>query len=183
MSARLEAIADEILRIEGGFVNHPADPGGATNHGISLRYARSKGLQFDLDRDGDVDEHDIRLVTPEIARGAFFEDFFYGPKIHTLPEPLHAQMFDYAVNSGPGQAIKSLQHALNRLGYRLATDGRIGLMTQQATLSAVTRFGVAAVNNALVEERQAFLRDLVRRKPEKRVFHVGWQKRAASFWL
>lgn len=177
-------IIREIIRKEGGWVNHKADRGGATNYGISLRYAKSRGLRFDLDRDGDVDADDIRLVTPATAFDAFMEDFYLAPGFDRCPVELQSQLTDYAVNSGPGQAIKSLQTTVNRLGdYALKTDGGLGPKTLSAVRLCCDFHGVRSVNNALVEERLWFFRDLCRRDPSQLVFMDGWRKRARSFWL
>lgn len=62
----VEAIADEIIAREGGFVNDPDDPGGATKHGVTIHTLRRLGL--DLDRDGRVTVADVRRVTRATAR-------------------------------------------------------------------------------------------------------------------
>lgn len=57
----VEKIAQEIVHREGGYVNDPGDPGGATNFGVTIHTMRRLGL--DLDRDGDVDAFDVRALT------------------------------------------------------------------------------------------------------------------------
>ena len=70
-------IADEIIAREGGFVDDPADPGGATNFGVTIHTMRRLGL--DLDRDGDVDVTDVRRLTKRQARDIFVDHYFRRP--------------------------------------------------------------------------------------------------------
>ncbi|MGR3585419.1 MAG: glycosyl hydrolase 108 family protein, partial [Pseudooceanicola nanhaiensis] len=65
MSQNVRQIAEDILRREGGYVNDPGDPGGATNFGVTVHTMRRLGL--DLDGDGDVDAADVRRLTREQA--------------------------------------------------------------------------------------------------------------------
>lgn len=58
--AKIEFLAPKILKWEGGYVDDPADPGGATNKGVTLSTWRQVG--YDKDGDGDIDEDDIRLL-------------------------------------------------------------------------------------------------------------------------
>lgn len=139
MTARYDQAFGVVLGHEGGFVDHPRDPGGATNHGVSLRYARGKGLLFDVDRDGDVDADDIRLITPDQAKAAFREDFWDPIRGDDLPPALALLAFDAAVNSGAGAATRWLQAAA-----RVRVDGVIG----PRTLEAVQRQDVAEAFHA-----------------------------------
>lgn len=113
-----------VVAHEGGFVNNAADPGGATQWGISLRYARSKGLLYDIDGDGDVDVDDIRRVTQDTARRAFWEDFWRPVRADEMPAELSLLLFDASVNSGPVAAIKMLQRAIST-----RPDGILGPIT------------------------------------------------------
>ena len=99
-------IAQEIVHREGGYVNDPDDPGGATNFGVTIHTMRRLGL--DLDRDGDVDASDVRMLRREQAVEIFIEHYFERPLIGELPKPLQATVFDMYVNAG-GNAIKILQ--------------------------------------------------------------------------
>jgi lysozyme family protein len=126
-------ILDEVLRGEDGFVEDPADPGGATNFGISLRYARSIGLDFN----GDCDTHrdDTLLVTADKASGLQRDDFWSGPGISRLPGEIQPVMVDWAVNSDPPRPIMAMQRVINRvrIGFTLDDDGVIGPKTRRAS--------------------------------------------------
>lgn len=182
----VDEMIDDILKHEGGYVDHKSDKGGATNHGISLRYA--KGIGLDLDGDGDTDKDDIRLVTPEVARKLYKEDFLYTPRIDILPDYLEPQMFDMAVNHGPPRAITMLQRSLNMLrsiaGVELAPledDGVMGKRTRLMAEAVTEKLGKSVVNNKLVDMRVSFFEAIVRRDPSQKAFIKGWLRRAESF--
>lgn len=172
------SLAEDIVRREGGWVDDPDDSGGATNYGVSLRYARGIGL--DLDGDGDTDADDIRLVTPDKAVDLYLDDFYYKPRFHRLPEPLHAVIFDMAVNAGPPRALILLQEVLNMVGYDLTEDGVMGPKTRRAAEEAYSMMGEWLIN-AYVEQRKNFYRSLAARNPSQRKFLRGWLNRAEEF--
>jgi lysozyme family protein len=176
----IEDILDEVLRSEGGFVEDPADPGGATNHGISLLYARGVGL--DNDSDGDTDRDDILRVTAEQARELYRGDFWTRPGINRLPGEIQPVMVDWAVNSGPPRPIMALQRVINmaRIGFELDEDGVIGPKTRRAAQHAQTEMG-PYLNNAIVDERLGFYRHLVVGRPAAARFLHGWLARAEHF--
>lgn len=176
----VDQMIEDILDREGGFVDHSADTGGATNHGISLRYA--KGIGLDLDHDCDVDKDDIRMVTREMAGKLYQRDFFMRPKLYQLHEGLQPQLFDISVNSGPHRAIELLQRACNNLlGTYIQEDGLMGPATRSLVGMAIAEGGVVAVNNELVDERIAFYERIRDRDPRQNVFFKGWVTRAQEF--
>ena len=168
----------EILNNEGGFVNNANDSGGATKHGISLRYA--KGIGLDLNQDGDIDIDDIRLVTPEQALKLYQDDFYTQPRIHILPLPIQPVITDMAVNAGPPRAIMILQKLLAMTEWPVAVDGRIGVKTRLATESAYEDMQGYLINS-YVELRQQFYQELAEYRPANQIFLQGWMSRAESF--
>lgn len=182
---RVRQIAHEIIRREGGFVDDPADAGGATKHGVSLRYARSIGL--DLDNDGDTDADDIRLVDADKAIDLFVDEFFRRPGIARLPQELWPHTFDHAVHAGPHAAVTALQTVLTEGGFPLGEiDGVLGAMTARAALRAVQE-GYDVVSATAIHRREhAYL--LAEMNPRNRRFverqdggKGGWITRAESF--
>ena len=105
----VQDIAEEIVAREGGFVNDPDDPGGATNHGVTIGTLRRLGM--DLTGDGKVTEADVRRLTRPQAVGIFVEHYYRRPRIDALPEGLQASVFDMYVNAGAA-AVRILQRLL-----------------------------------------------------------------------
>ena len=130
-------------RWEGGLSDHAADPGGLTNHGVSLRWvqdlareAREECLRLarscegclrpaagdcawralDLDMDGDVDADDVRACTKAQAAALFRRHFWDRLGCAALPLPLSVTLYDGAVNMGPARAVRQMQRAMNLMG-------------------------------------------------------------------
>jgi len=135
MLACMEAITrpqqlalDWIFRAEGGLVNDPNDPGGITNHGISLRYLKKQGLAIgDIDGDGDIDADDIIKMDRDTAASIYLTDFWEKCWCNSLPSAVAMAVFDCAVNCGQHTAIKLLQEVC-----RVKIDGIIGPVTLTA---------------------------------------------------
>lgn len=180
----VQQIAREIVAREGGFVNDPDDPGGATNFGVTIHTMRSLGL--DLDRDGSVSISDVRALTQEQAVDIFVRHYFEKPLIALLPDPLHASVFDMYVNAG-GNAVRILQRMLNEMGHDLAVDGVLGpksiAAAQAAYLSApdhlVDAYGIARRNYYFrIADRRAASRKYARTRSGHK---GGWIRRAEEF--
>jgi lysozyme family protein len=122
-------IAQDILSREGGYVNDPDDPGGATNHGVTVHTLRRLGI--DLNNDGAVDARDVQLLSMERACTIFIDHYFHGPGLDQLPEPLQVTVFDMYVNAG-NNAVKILQRLLNQMWIDVAVDGALGPQTTAA---------------------------------------------------
>ncbi len=108
---------DRLLGHEGGFVDHPKDPGGATRWGITQRIARKHGYTGDM-RDFPVEE------AKRIARAEYWDEV----RADEVPDAVRFDLFDGAYHSGPPQAIKWLQRAAGA-----TDDGIIGPKTLAAT--------------------------------------------------
>ena len=98
MVQTVRQIAQQIMDREGVHVNDPDDPGGATNFGVTIHTMRRLGL--DLDHDGDVDKHDVQMLSCALAVDIFIKHYFEGQLISQLPQPLQATAFDMYVNAG-----------------------------------------------------------------------------------
>ena len=130
----VESIAAEIVRREGGYVNDPDDPGGATKHGVTIHTMRALGL--DLNRDGRVDTADVRALTPELAAEIYVKHYFHAPKINLLPTALQPSVFDMQVNAG-ANAVRILQRLMAAFGLPIRDDGVIGPVTARTVARAM----------------------------------------------
>ena len=180
----VQEIAEEIVTREGGFVNDPDDPGGATNHGVTIHTLRRLGI--DVNRDSRIDQADVRALSRVQAVQIYVEHYFSRPGLGALPEALHASIFDMYVNAG-ANAVKVLQRLLSQMGYPCDPDGQIGPQTiraaQTAYESAPTHladaYGIARRNYyyAIADARPASRKYARRRDGGK----GGWILRAESF--
>ncbi|WP_371223788.1 holin-associated N-acetylmuramidase [Roseovarius sp. 2305UL8-3] len=180
----IRQIAREIVGREGGFVNDPDDPGGATNFGVTIHTMRRLGL--DLDRDGDIDTRDVRQLTRKKAEDIFVEHYFSRPRIADLPDILHASVFDMYVNAG-GNAVKILQRLLRDMGHDVAVDGVIGPQTINATHAAANAAPRHLADAYGIARRNYYFR-IADRRPASRKFartrrggKGGWIIRAEEF--
>lgn len=177
-------LAAEIVAREGGFVNDPDDPGGATNYGVTLGTLRRLGL--DLNRDTRIDAADVRMLTRAQAVDIYVEHYFNRTGIADLPEVIQASVFDMYVNAG-GNAVKVLQRLLSSMGYLCDPDGQVGPQTIRAAQMAhdaapshlADAYGIARRNYyyALADARPASRKFARRRDGGK----GGWITRAEEF--
>ncbi|MFC3616333.1 holin-associated N-acetylmuramidase [Lutimaribacter marinistellae] len=177
-------IAQEIVAREGGFVDDPDDPGGATKYGVTIHTMRRLGL--DLTGDGMVSVQDVRALTREQAVEIFLEHYFERPRIGALPAALQASVFDMYVNAG-ANAVKILQRLLRSMGFDMAVDGVIGPRTISATAKAAVPDAMALRDAYGVARRNYYFR-IADRRPASRKFartrmggKGGWIKRAEEF--
>lgn len=177
-------IADEILDREGGYVNDPDDPGGATNQGVTIHTMRRLGL--DLDGDGTVTAKDVRRLSREQARAIFIRHYFEVPGIDKLPEALQPSVFDMYVNAGAG-AVRILQRLLGRMGHPVTVDGAIGPQTLAAARAAAAK-APDHITDAYGIERRTYYYHLADNRPASRKYarrrdggKGGWILRAEAF--
>ena len=177
-------IAEEIVKREGGFVNDPDDPGGATNFGVTIHTMRNLGL--DLDRDGSVSVADVRALSKEQAIEIFEKHYFEKPLIAMLPAALHATVFDMYVNAG-ANAVKILQRLLRDMGHDLVVDGALGPKSIGAAQEAYLRAPEHLVDAYGIARRNYYFRIADRRSASRKYARArsggkgGWIRRAEEF--
>ena len=158
MRSNFDRALSLTLRYEGGYVNHPKDPGGATNKGVTQkvydRWREKAGKEpRDVRQITDAEVHDIYKLQ--------YWDAVYGDR---LPAGLDAAVFDFAVNSGPTRAVQELQRVLG-----LRTDGSMGAVT----LEACMRRDPIDLIETYCDARMAFVRKL----STFSTFGRGWTRR------
>jgi lysozyme family protein len=158
MEANFFKSLEMVLKHEGGFVDHPDDPGGATNKGITHKtYSDFLGRPLE-----DVDE--LKNIPDEHVQLIYKQGYWDKVKGDNLPSGLDFAIFDWAVNSGPGRAAKALQKAVGA-----TADGAIG----PKTLEAVEAADAAKTIKAVADEREAFYKSL----RTFNTFGKGWLRR------
>lgn len=180
----VKEIAAEIVAREGGFVNDPDDPGGATKYGVTIGTLRRLGL--DLTGDGAIGVADVRALSRAQAAGIFIRHYFEAPRIASLPDCLQATVFDMYVNAG-SNAVRVLQRLLREMEFAVAVDGAIGPQTAGAAMEAA-EVGEAALRDAYGVARRNYYFRLADRRPASRKYvrtrsggKGGWIKRAEEF--
>jgi len=147
---------DRLIGHEGGYSNHPDDPGGETMWGVTIAVARANGYAGPM-----------RSLSRDIAKGIYRAQYWDKVKADSLPFPVAFQVFDAAVNHGTGQAAKFLQRAAG-----VVDDGVIG----PKTLAAVAACGAAVILLLFNAEREQFYTDL-KTWPS---FGKGWSRRVVA---
>jgi lysozyme family protein len=151
----------KILEHEGGYVNHPDDPGGATNKGITIATFRRY-----IKRDGTI--ADLKALTTQQAVDVYKAQYWDKVQGDDLPSGVDYTVADFAVNSGPSRAAKYLQAALG-----VTQDGAIGPQTIQAANEIINP---KAIINKVNADRLAFMKRIQGGKLWK-TFGRGWQSR------
>lgn len=147
---------ERVLAHEGGYVNHPKDPGGETNFGITRNTATAAGFKGSM-----------RSMTREQAKAIYRARYWAAIKGDDLPFAVAYQLLDAAVNHGTNQAVKFLQRSVGA-----QADGLIG----PATIAAVKAKPVGQVVNNFLAHRTEFFCNL----PTFDTFGRGWIRRVAA---
>ena len=197
-------ILGSVFDLEGGFVDHPNDPGGATNHGITEDVARQHGFEGDMRTLKRSCPDQLQIVIDCGAAGAtgdvcadriLFEDYIAKPRfLDLIPIDLAVaqEVIDTGVNMGPARPSRFFQRAVNSVcGTKLAIDGKIGGTSVKAWADCRANLGPSscvAMLDSLDQQQAAEYDRLVRNNPRLRVFRRGWQnhrignvKRSACF--
>jgi lysozyme family protein len=177
-------IAKEIVAREGGFVNDPDDPGGATKYGVTIGTMRRLGL--DLTGDGAVSVSDVRALSRAQAVEIFITHYFERPRISAMPEALQPSLFDMFVNAG-ANAVKILQRMLREMDYEVVVDGAIGPQSLAAARAAAAPDDAALRDAYGVARRNYYFRLADRRVASRKYARTrkggkgGWIRRAEAF--
>jgi lysozyme family protein len=151
-----------VLRWEAGFVDHPDDPGGRTNKGVTQKvysaWCASKGLP----------NADVKHIADDEVQAIYEQNYWLATSCHLLLDGLNLVQFDTAVNMGPVCSVKILQTTLG-----CTSDGNFGSTTQQ--LAAGCDVAATIANYCTV--REGIYRSLAQKKPKQAKFLKGWLNR------
>jgi lysozyme family protein len=157
MNQNFDKCMSMLLKHEGGYVNHPSDPGGMTNLGITKR-------TYDEYHGTDIDEEGMRNLTKDDVIPIYRENYWNRCRCQDLPSGVDWAVFDFAVNAGTGRAAKALQKAVE-----VEQDGSIGPLT----LMKVKHHEVVNIINRIATYREQFYRSL----STFDTFGKGWIRR------
>lgn len=160
MFSNFPASLNFILASEGGFSNHPLDPGGMTNLGVT-----KKAWEAYVGRE--VNETEMRALTIEIVSPFYKKNYWDSCKCDDLPRGIDYLVFDFAVNAGPRASIKILQKAL-----WIPEDGLIG----RITISAATEYPANELIELFSLAKEAYYKSLYTFS----TFGKGWLNRVAA---
>jgi lysozyme family protein len=147
------ACIEIVLKNEGGYVNHPSDPGGETNMGIAKRFYPNE---------------DIKNMTKERAIELYYRDYWLPMNLLKLKNrDLILQVFDFGVNAGIRRSIRFLQRLV-----QVTDDGIIG----PVTINAINSQGPEIVEK-FKNRRRIYYMNLAAQKPKLEVFLRGWLRR------
>ena len=149
-----------ILAHEGGYVHHSQDPGGRTNLGVTQRV-------WEEWTGHEVDEKQMRALTPELVAPLYKRKYWDAIRGDELVSGVDYCVFDVAVNSGPGRAIKFLQSCVG-----VTVDGGFG----PRTLDAVNKQDPERLIELYCAKRLEFLQAL----KTFEIFGKGWSRRVAE---
>ena len=157
MKENFEHALAAVLHHEGGYTNHPADPGGMTNLGCTkATWEKWCGRQ--------VTEAEMRALEASDVAPLYKEKYWDKVQGDYLPAGVDYAVFDCAINSGPGRSVKLLQEAIGT-----TPDGAIG----PKTLAAIRDMDPVAIINSACDKRLSFLKEL----PTWGTFGRGWERR------
>ena len=157
MKENFDKCLEMILHHEGGYVNHPKDPGGETNLGVTKRVYEEWGGQKNM-----------KDLTVEDVAPIYKKNYWGRAKCDQLPSGLDLAVFDWSVNSGVGRAVKKLQKMIGTVA-----DGGIGPNTLKTLEEYIRHHGLETTIENYKDIRQAFYRSL----STFNTFGKGWTRR------
>lgn len=161
MKGNFDACLTEILHHEGGFVNHPRDPGGMTNLGVTKAV-------YEAWIGHPVSEQIMRKLTPQLVTPLYKKKYWDVVRGDELPIGLDLCVFDFAVNAGPARAARYLQRMIGA-----ASDGVLG----PQTMSVLNQYMASKKELYAVLYYQDMRRDYYKSLPAYGTFGRGWDRR------
>jgi lysozyme family protein len=170
----IEELLNDVIKREGGYVNHPNDKGGPTKYGITQRT-----LSAYLGRAASIE--DVKNLDIALAKEIYQRNYYFKPRINALPAMLQPIMFDMMVLHSPKVVWRILQEIINEAGFGpVDEDGVSGPQTFNAAETCAVEMGDYLIN-AIVDARIEFYKMRVEKDPSQKVFLKGWCNRAEHF--
>lgn len=165
--ADIKILAPFILSFEGGYSNHPADRGGATNKGVTIEVWKRQG--YDKDGDGDIDVADLKLITDKDATDRIMKPHYWNRwKADRIKSQSVANIVvDWVWGSGK-HGITKVQKLLG-----VTADGVVG----EKTITALNAREPKLLFAEIKRERVKFIEGICRNNPTQTVFLKGWMRR------
>lgn len=160
-----ERALQTVLFYEGGYVNHPDDPGGETNKGVTQKVYDSWRTYKNLET------RSVRFITNEEVEAIYRDNYWIPSRADDLPIGVNLVHFDFAVNAGLRRAAITLQRCVS-----VSVDGIIGPIT----LGAVNALEPAELVSRYSEARRQFYNNLANTRPKLKTFLRGWLNRTAK---
>ena len=171
-------VINDVIDVEGGYVNDPSDSGGETKYGITKSVAIASGYHGDMKR-----------LPREVAFDIYVNRYWNslsGDLLLPISESVAIEVVDSGINMGVGRSASFLQRALNALNYNqrfypdLTVDRKIGPVTANALSKYVSRRGEIVMVRALNCLQGAFYIELAERREKDERFLYGWLKNRVS---
>lgn len=175
MAKSIDTLIEEVIAREGGYVNHPADRGGATNWGITEAVARRQGYMGDM-----------RSLPRSEAAAIYKRIYWLAPRfadVAAIAPRLAAELFDTGINMGTGTATGFLQRSLNALNREGADypDLKVDRQIGPGTLAALKAFlakrgaqGEGVLLKAVEALQGAHYLNIAEERQSQEAFVYGW---------
>jgi lysozyme family protein len=161
MTNRFLDIYRIVMEYEGGYVNHPNDPGGETYKGISRRaHSNWEGWKF-------IDQR--KPVPENLVQKFYYDNYWTRLRCEEIPYPVGEYLFDFGVNAGITRAVITVQRALNNV----KVDGVLG----PVTMGAIQKQKPQELMYELLRHRIRYYTTITLQNSRFQVFFLGWIRR------
>ncbi|MBG6116804.1 lysozyme family protein [Sphingobium sp. JAI105] len=165
--AAIEIIKPTIA-LEGGYVNHPNDPGGETNMGVTRKVAVEHGYTGPM-----------KALPRDVAVSIYYQSYLVKPgyvPLIALDPAVTTELFDTSVNMGPARPSRFFQQSLNEIcpALKLKVDGQVGPATVAGYARCQQTLLCQAMLPRLDAKQLAEYDRLIRANPKLKVFRKGW---------
>lgn len=164
------AIIASTIKLEGGYVNHPSDPGGETNMGVTKKVAVAHGYTGPM-----------KTIPRSVVESIYYQSYMVAPgyePLIALDPAVTEEMFDTTVNMGPARPGRFFQQSLNEIcpALKLTVDGQVGPATVAGFARCQRTLLCRAMLPALDAKQLAEYDRLIRANAKLAVFRKGWVK-------